>query len=103
MANYLLTYHGGAAPQTEAEGKAVMDAWMGWFGTLGTAVVDGGNPTGATKVVASDGSVADGGPTSPTGYSVIRADSHDAAVALAKGCPGLGFGGMVEVSELIEM
>ena len=103
MANYLLTYHGGAQPQSEAEGKAVMDAWMAWFGRLGPAVVDGGNPTGHTKVVSPGGSVTDGGPTSPTGYSVLRADSLDGAVELAKGCPGLGFGGMVEVSELLEM
>jgi hypothetical protein len=102
MANYLLVYHGGSQPEDEAAGKAVMDAWMGWFGRLGSAVVDGGNPTSQTKVISSDGSVADGGPQSPTGYSVLRAESLDEAVALAKGCPHLAAGGMVEVSETID-
>ena len=49
--------------------------------------MDSGNPSTQTKVIPADGSVTDGGPTSPTGYSVLRADSLDAAVALAKGCP----------------
>jgi len=34
------------------------------------------------------------------GYSLIRAASLDAAVALAKGCPMLGDGGAVEICEL---
>ena len=34
------------------------------------------------------------------GYSLIRAGSLDAAVALARGCPMLGAGGAVEICEL---
>ncbi len=102
MANYLLVYHGGQMPENEAEGAKVMAAWDTWFHQLGEAIVDGGNPASGTKVVSADGSVADGGPTSPSGYSVIRADSHDAAVSLARGCPVLAAGGMVEVVETID-
>lgn len=103
MANYLLVYHGGTQPEDEAAGKASMDAWLAWFGRLGAAIVDGGNPTTQTKVISADGSVADGGPTSPTGYSVLRADSLDEAVALAKGCPHLAAGGMIEVAETVDV
>ncbi len=99
MANYLLVYHGGSMPETEAAQAQVMEAWNGWFHQLGDALVDGGNPATSTKVISADGSVAEGGPTSPTGYSIIKADSHDAAVALAKGCPVLAGGSMVEVVE----
>lgn len=102
MANYLLVYHGGAMPESDAQRAAITDAWNGWFGQLGDALVDGGNPASGTRVISSDGSVADGGPTSPTGYSVIKADSFDRAVSLAKGCPVLGGGAMVEVVETFD-
>ena len=74
-------------------------AWDAWFHQLGEALVDGGNPASGTKVISADGSVAAGGATSPSGYSIIKADSHDAAVGLAKGCPVLAGGAMIEVVE----
>ena len=100
MANYLLTYHGGGEmPSTPEAQKASMDAGMGWFGKLGEAVVDGGNPVGAARTVSSS-AVSDGGGANPvTGYSVLKADSLDAAVKLAQGCPVLGGGGSVQVCE----
>lgn len=100
MANYLLVYHGGGMPEGEAEQQKVMEAWGGWFGAMGSAVVDGGNPVSATTTIAGDGSTSDGGGANPaTGYSVIQADSLAAAVDLAKGCPNLASGGSVEVAE----
>ena len=54
MATYLLLYSGGRMPESEAEQAAVMQAWTGWFGVLGSALVDGGNPTtGQAKTTAS--------------------------------------------------
>jgi hypothetical protein len=101
MATYLFSYHGGSGMVSGEELERVTAAWGAWFGSLGSAVVDPGNPGGATKVVSADGSVADGGPTSPTGYSLISAASLDEAVAAARGCPVLAAGGMVEVTEII--
>ena len=99
MANFLLTYHGeGGMPSTDEERAAVMGAWDAWFKTLGDAVVDGGNPTSQAKAISPDGSVMDA-TSAPTGYSIIRADSIDAAVALSKGCPVLAAGQVVVVSE----
>jgi hypothetical protein len=46
MAKYVFVYHGGGAPESEVEGAAVMQAWTEWFGSLGSAVVDAGHPTG---------------------------------------------------------
>ena len=102
MANFLLVYHGGSMPETEAAQAQVMQAWTDWFHKLGDAVVDGGNPASQTKVINTDGSVAAGGATSPSGYSIIKADGIDAAVALAKGCPVLKGGAMIEVVETFE-
>lgn len=104
MAKYVFSYHGGSAPADEAAGAAVMQAWMGWFETLGAAIIDGGNPTGQSKTVNGDGSVSNGGGSNPiTGYSLVTATDIDAAVAMAKGCPILSGGGSVEVSEAHEM
>ena len=70
MAKYLFVYHGGKAPSNPTEGKAVMDAWGAWFGSMGAAVIDGGNPVGASSTVKSDGSLADGGGANPASASL---------------------------------
>lgn len=101
MAKFVLAYQGGGMPEGEAEQQAVMEQWMNWFGGLGAAVVDGGNPFGASKVVGADGSVRDGGTAALTGYSIIDADSLDGAVDKAKGCPVLSSGGSIDVYETI--
>ena len=103
MAKFVLAYRGGSAAESEAEQKAVMDQWMGWFGSLGAAVVDGGNPFGPAKTIASNGSVSDGGGAALTGYSIIDASGLDDAAAKAKGCPVLASGGTVDVYETMEM
>ncbi len=101
MANYLLLYSGGGMPETEAEQKAVMQAWTAWFERLGAALVDGGNPTTPNaKTISAEGRVTDGANgMAATGYSIIQADSLDAAVALAKGCPVLQGGAELIVLE----
>ena len=57
--NYLLVYHGGSMPESPEEGAKVMQAWTEWFGSIGDALVDGGNPASATKTIGADGSVTD--------------------------------------------
>ena len=102
MANFLLTYHGeGGMPASPEEAKSVLEAWGAWFGQLGEAVVDPGNPTSHTKAISPDGSVMDA-TSAPTGYTIIRADSLDRAVELSKGCPVLASGQVVLVSETFE-
>jgi hypothetical protein len=100
MGKYLLAYHGGTMPQTQEEQARVLAAWGVWYGSLGNAIVDPGNPVGQTATIATSGEVSHGGGANPvSGYSIITADSLDAAVAAAKGCPLLQAGGSVEVAE----
>jgi len=101
MANYVLVYHGGGMPETPEAGAKVMQAWNDWFHELGDAVVDGGNPASATRTIATDGSVSDD-PSGPSGYSILKADSLDAAVELAKGCPVLAGGASIQVVETFD-
>src|SRR5262249_60922786 len=94
MANYMFAYSGGTGVAAdEAERDAQMAKWGQWFGQLGSAVVDGGGPTGTAKTVGTGGSVSDGGSRGLTGYSIVAADSLDAAGGPAKGCPGPAGGG----------
>lgn len=104
MAKYLFVYHGGSVPEGEAAQKEVMDAWGAWFGSMGSAVVDGGNPVGVSTTVNSNGSVVDDGGSNPaSGYSLVEASSRDDAISKAKGCPILKSGGSVEVAEALDM
>ncbi len=73
---------------------------MDWFGTLGSAVVDGGNPFGASTAVLADGSTGSA-TTALTGYSIVQADTLDLAAKLAGDCPVLASGGTVEVYEAL--
>lgn len=98
MANYVLVYHGGAMPESPEEGAKVMQAWTDWFAKLGEALVDGGNPASKTRRIAADGAVSDDA-AGPSGYSILKADSLDAAVELAKGCPVLAGGALIQVVE----
>ena len=105
MTNYVFVYSGGNedAPATEAEIAEVMAAWGAWFGSLGDAVQDGGNPFTISKNVGPDG-VNDGpAGTRITGYSIVAANSIDEAVEMAKGCPVIQNGGHVSVYETMRM
>ena len=109
MPKYVLAYHsnsGGPSemPDTEEGMAEVMQAWESWFASLGENLVDGGNPIAFAKTVNSDGSVSDGGGANAlTGYSLVQADSIDAALDMAKGCPVLSADGNVEVAEAMDM
>ena len=101
MGNYVFAYRGGKMAETEEEQQAVMAAWGAWFGELGDAIVDGGNPFAGSASVSAAGDVSDGAGSQLTGYSVVQAGDLGSASELAKGCPILADGGTVDVSETI--
>ena len=104
MAKYLFVDHGGGAPTDPGDVKKVMDAWGAWFGGMGAAVIDGGNPVGKSSTVKSDGSLADGGGANPaSGYSLIEASSLADAHKKASTCPILASGGTIEIAQTIDM
>jgi hypothetical protein len=100
MAKFVYIYSGGKMPETPEEGQQVMSAWMSWMGTLGDAIVERGNPFGASTTVTPSGV---GGAGTAGGYTVIDADSLDDAAKKADGCPILAAGGNVEIYETVEM
>lgn len=103
MPNYIFAYHGGSKPETPEEGAEMMARWNAWLEGLGDAAVNPGNPVGMSKTVSADG-VADNGGSNPlSGFSVVKADTMEAVIEMAKACPFVETGGTIEVAEMMEM
>ncbi len=103
MPNYVFAYHGGKKPESPEAGAKLMAKWKAWIGGLGDAVVNPGTPLGKSKTVSSSGVSDDGGSNPLSGFSIVKADSMDAALEMAKGCPTLELHGTIEVAEVMEM
>jgi hypothetical protein len=83
MNKFLLLYYGPVEDSPE-----LRDASQRWFASLGDRVVDSGNPFGSCVEVTRTGSrdrLADD--KSPTGYSIISAESREDAQRLIEDCP----------------
>jgi len=92
------------------EMQAMMKRWMDWLGNIAAQnkLTDQGNRLNASgKVVKPNNVIADGPymeiKESIGGYSIVKAESLEEAVELAKGCPILTAGGNVEVREIDAM
>ena len=97
MTKFVISYY---APENYVPGRSDdMSAWAAWFESMGAHLVDIGHPVREATQIGDHG--AD---QRLRGYSVITAADLDAALMLARGCPGLsdlGFG--VEVGVVEEM
>ena len=99
---FLLAYHGGKIPESAEEGAKHMAKFEAWVGGLGDAVVNPGHPLGKSKTVSFGGVSEDGGSNPLVGFSIVKADSMDAALDMAKGYPHLEIG-TVDVVEMMGM
>ncbi len=95
MKKFVFIYFGGTESVKTAENvqaysmQQIMADWGKWFEELGPALVDGGSPfnsdgqsvtlNGAAPIMPAD--------MPATGYTIVNAESMEAAVELAKGCP----------------
>jgi hypothetical protein len=95
MSAFVLAFRNDPAVNATEE---VVAAWGAWFQKLGSAVTDMGSRVGATTLLGSSA-----GANALSGYVLVDATDLTAATALAEGCPGLSYGGSVEVGELIAM
>lgn len=68
------------ASSTPEQMKSGMDAWMSWMKSNASAVTDMGAPLGKNKRVTAAG--ASSTRNEVTGYTIVEADSPDAAAAL---------------------
>lgn len=102
MPKFIFAYHGGKAAESEEEMQQVMAAWGAWMEGIGTDLVDGGNPAGASMTVSASGVEEGGGPNPISGYSLVNVPDMAAAIEIAKSCPIVEHGS-VEVAEALEM
>ena len=90
MSQFMMVYKGEAtdmSDMSEEEAGAVMAKWAEWMQGVGSALTDMGMPFGPSSSIVDDGSAGTAAPL--TGYSIVEADSMDAARALADGHPFL--------------
>jgi hypothetical protein len=109
MAKFLFVYrskpdaYAGMSPDEMQRQMEKWGAWIGqamqqgWMLDPGDALQREGKVVGP-KVV-TDGPFVEAKEV-VGGFSIVQADSMDAAAKLAKGCPGLQTGGTVEVRQL---
>jgi hypothetical protein len=102
MSNYVLIYYGEPKFGSPEEGAKYMAKWRTWAIGLGNAMVNPASPLKKAKTVSSAGVVDDAAVKRLTGFSIVKADSMDAALEMAKRCPHLEHG-TVDVSEAMDM
>ncbi len=102
MTNYIIAYHAGETPQRPEDRERQMAKWQAWLGELGDAMVNPGTALGKSEFISSSGEITQGVSGPLTGYSVIKADSMDAALEMGKKCPFLDIG-TLEVAQIMEM
>ena len=100
-------WHKGLSPE---EMQQVAGQWMAWFNRLtqqGKAIA--GNPLEREGKIVSgkNGRVVADGPFAESkeaigGYFLLQVKSFDEALAIAKECPGLAYGSVVEVRPVAE-
>lgn len=104
MPQYILTYHGGSKPASKEEGEKHMARYHAWLGDLGDAAVVPMQPVMNMKVVSSDGVSDDASAHSMMGYTIIEAESMEAAIEVSKACPTLEMNtATIAVAELMDM
>jgi hypothetical protein len=88
------------AAATPEQTQEAMQQWMTWAGNAGSALVDLGSPLGNSQLVGASADVG----TPIGGFSVLEADTVDAARSLLDGHPHLHApGGAVELLEYLPM
>ena len=102
MSDFVFAYHSGKMPESPEEGAKMKEEWLKWVDNLGDAAVDRGKPVGMSKTVSADGVEDNGGPNPISGIQIVKADSIEAALEMAKSCPHLAFG-TIEVAEVMNM
>lgn len=103
MKQFVLVYLGGNQPSSPEEANKHFSKYMAWLSSLGDSVVIPTIPLKDTNTVSPDGAIREGGSSAMSGFSIIKADSMEAALLIAQACPFLEIGGSLEVSEMMQM
>ena len=99
----MIAYYGGKKPSSEEEGLAQMNKWKSWVESLGEKIINPGTPLPISKIVTSDAVTDDTNEDSMKGFAVIKAESIEEAVEIAKSDPFIDNGGTIRVSQMMKM
>lgn len=98
------------AQRSVEEMQATTKKWMDWIGGIAAQnkLTDRGNRLEKSGKVVRPGNIITDGPYTEIkealgGYSIVRANTIEEAVEIAKGCPIFSLGGSVEVREVSVM
>jgi len=97
MSKFLITYHGSGMPDDPAMMEQAKAAFGAWVAGAGDAIVDPGAPVQMVTQVASEGATD---ALQIGGYSIIQADTVDAARAELAKHPFVARGGTLQIYEL---
>jgi hypothetical protein len=101
MPSFLVTYHGGGMPEGEEARQQATADFGAWVVRTGDALTDPGAPLGSAMTVSADGVRPGDAEGRVGGYSVLRADDMDSAVALVRDHPFVKRGGSLQVTEAV--
>ncbi|MDX2507230.1 MAG: YciI family protein [Gammaproteobacteria bacterium] len=103
MAQFVFVYLGGNQPSGPEEANKHFSKYMEWLSSLGDSVVIPTIPLKDTNTINPDGTIREGGSSAMSGFSIIKAESMEAALSIAQSCPFLEIGGSLEVSEMMQI
>jgi hypothetical protein len=87
MKKFVVLHYGFETPTKEIE-----EAWGKWFASIADKMVDSGSPFKQGREISRDGTKdLPLGMESITGYTIIEAESLDAAAEIVKDCPMIQF------------
>ena len=95
MARFVLAFRGGM-PKSPAEGQKMMREWNDWMAALGKALVEPGAGFGKSRFLVAPAKET-AAPDPLSGYCIVEASDHDAAVKLASKNPIFSLGGTIEI------
>ncbi len=112
MKEFVLVFRNSVNPNAKPspeQMQQVMTSWMNWMGSIAAQnkLADKGNRLSMTeaKTVKANNMVTDGPYTEIkefiNGYIVVKAQTIEDAIGIAKGCPILLIGGNVEVRKVV--
>ena len=95
MAKFLFIYRDSAVSRAQPspeEMRALTAAWQAWMQKFSSAILPGGDGLKRTGRIVKAGLVTDGPYLEAkeiiASYAIIQAADYDAAVAIARACPG---------------
>ena len=100
MARSLITYHGPGMPDDPAAAEQAKAAFGRWVMEAGDALIDPGGPVRMVGQVSTGSSHQ---PAQIGGYSIIEADTREAAEALLRTHPYVARGRTLQLNQLVDV